>query len=63
MTQGYGASKQPEDGTVSIHHALWAELAASGLFYGSDGLRSPLHTMRDPGTPAYAGDADYDQRK
>lgn len=63
MTRGYGSTKQPDEGTVSIHHALWAELAASGLFYGSDGLRSPLHEMRDPGTPAYEGDADYDVRK
>ena len=28
----------------------------SGRFYGSDGVRSPLHKYRSPGTPAYAGE-------
>ena len=27
----------------------------SGWYYGSDGVRSPLHFMRNPGEPAYDG--------
>ena len=27
----------------------------SGWYYGSDGARSPLHFMRNPGEPAYDG--------
>ena len=62
-TGEHGASKRtkrPLSYRGSAFHAAVADLAASGLFFGSDGLRSPLHTMRDPGTPAYEGDADYD---
>ena len=51
----------PEEGTVSILHCPFNELKGNGFFYGSDALRSPLHFMRDPGTPEYLGDADYDQ--
>jgi len=55
MTAGYGASKTPEEGTVSIKHLLFGELAGNGWYYGSDGVRSPLHFMRNPGEPAYDG--------
>lgn len=61
MTKGWGAKKPPEEGTVSILHCLFDELTGSGFFYGSDAKRSPLHYMRDPGTPEYLGDEDYDQ--
>ena len=61
MTKGFGATKPPEEGTVSIHKALFEELPGNGFYYGSDGLRSPLHYMRDPGTPEYLGIGDYDQ--
>ena len=55
MTAGLGASKQPEEGTGSIKHALFAPLAGNGWYYGSDGVRSPYHFMRNPGEPPYDG--------
>lgn len=55
MTAGYGATKPPEEGTVSIKHLLFAEDVGSGWYYGSDAVRSPLHYMRNPGEPAYDG--------
>jgi len=55
IVRGWGASKTPEEGTVSIKHCLFGELAGNGWYYGSDGIRSPLHFMRNPGEPAYDG--------
>ena len=55
MTRGFGASKSPEEGTVSIRNALFGNLKGNGWYYGSDALRSPLHTYRDPGDPEYDG--------
>ena len=55
MSKGLGATKPPEEGTVSIMRCLFQDLPASGLFYGSDGLRSPLHTPRYPGQKEYDG--------
>lgn len=55
MTKGYGASKMPEEGTVSIRHCLLAALDGNGWYYGSDAVRSPYHFMRNPGEPAYDG--------
>lgn len=55
MTAGWGASKSPEEGTVSLRHALFDDLEGNGWYYGSDGVRSPLHFMRNPGEPAYDG--------
>jgi hypothetical protein len=54
------ATKPPEEGTVPILHCLLSEkfvaTSPQGRYcYGSDGLRSPLHAPRDPGTPEYAG--------
>lgn len=57
MTKGYGATKPPEEGTVSTMHCLFDELPGNGFYYGSDGLRSPLHFMRSPGEPEYDGEA------
>mmetsp|Transcript_35091 Transcript_35091/g.75781 ORF Transcript_35091/g.75781 Transcript_35091/m.75781 type:complete len:282 (+) Transcript_35091:59-904(+) len=57
MTKGYGATKLPHEGTVSLRKCLFEDLASSGgrgCFWGSDGLRSPLHYVRNP------GDAEYD---
>eukprot|EP00927_Polykrikos_kofoidii_P073625 TRINITY_DN69645_c0_g1_i1.p1 TRINITY_DN69645_c0_g1~~TRINITY_DN69645_c0_g1_i1.p1 ORF type:complete len:279 (-),score=51.33 TRINITY_DN69645_c0_g1_i1:4-840(-) len=56
MTTGMGATKTPEEGTFSIRHCLFAELAGNGFYYGSDGVRSPLTKLRNPGEPAYEGD-------
>jgi len=58
MTAGHsGATKLPHEGTVSIRKCLFEELSDSGLFWGSDGKRSPLHYMRNPGEPEYDGTA------
>ena len=55
MTDGYGASKTPEEGTVSLLHCLFEKLDGNGWYYGSDANRSPLHFMRNPGEPEYDG--------
>jgi len=60
MTKGYGASKAPAEGTVSIRKCLFdtfneAEEGRSGWYFGSDGIRSPFHFMRNPGEPVYDG--------
>ena len=55
ITKGFGSKKAPEEGTVAIRHCLFGSLALSGAYYGSDGVRSPLHFMRSPGMPAYDG--------
>lgn len=52
---GFGATKPPSEGTVSIVHCLFAPLEASGWYFGSDAVRSPLHFMRNPGEPPYDG--------
>jgi carbonyl reductase 1 len=56
LTKGYGAKLTPKEGTVSIRHCLFNELPQSGLYWGSDGKRSPVHVTRDPGTPEYTGE-------
>lgn len=53
MTAGFGASKPPEEGTVSIRKCLFQPLRGNGWYYGSDGLRSPLDVLRNPGEPEY----------
>ncbi len=55
MTAGYGATKAPDEGTVSIKHLLFGDVKASGWYFGSDAQRSPLHYMRNPGEPPYDG--------
>ena len=50
-----GPSKGPEEGTQAIRHCLFGPLEASGWYYGSDGLRSPYHFMRNPGEPEWDG--------
>lgn len=55
LTAGFGATKSTEEGTVSIKKALFDELEGNGRYYGSDGVRSPLHFMRNPGEPEYDG--------
>merc|ERR1711879_160191 len=55
VPKGWGASKPPDQGTVAIKHLLFADLQGNGWYYGSDGVRSPLHFMRNPGEPAYDG--------
>ena len=55
IVSGYGATKPPAQGTVSIHHCLFESLGGSGWYFGSDAVRSPLHFLRNPGEPAYDG--------
>ena len=56
MTEGHGASKAPEEGTVATLKCLFDNnLEGNGWYYGSDGLRSPYHFMRSPGEPEYDG--------
>lgn len=55
MTAGWGASKSPDQGTLAIKKCLFEDLEGSGLYYGSDGLRSPYHFLRNPGEPVYDG--------
>jgi carbonyl reductase 1 len=58
MTRGYGATKTPSEGTVALRKCLFDDLGGmSGYFWGSDGLRSPLHYLRHPGDPEYNGEA------
>ena len=57
MTKGSGASKEPHEGTVSLRKCLFDDLSGkSGYFWGSDGLRSPLHCGRNPGEEEYDGE-------
>jgi len=58
IVTGYGASKPPEEGTVALHHCLFNDLKGNGYYYGSDGVRSPLTYMRNPGEPEYDGSDD-----
>ena len=55
MTEGYGATQTPEEGTFSMRHCLFNHLEGNGFYYGSDAVRSPLHFMRNPGEPAFTG--------
>ncbi|KAL7474663.1 hypothetical protein ACHAW6_000626 [Cyclotella cf. meneghiniana] len=59
MTAGMGATKLPREGTVSIIKCLFDDLPASGFFWGSDGLRSPLHFLRNPGEPEFDGAVSF----
>jgi len=55
LTAGFGAKLGPADGTVALKRCLFGDLGGNGYYFGSDGLRSPLHWMRDPGSPEYDG--------
>ncbi len=47
--------KKPAEGTRSALVLLFGEPDGNGNYYGSDGLRSPLHHYRAPGDPPYTG--------
>lgn len=55
IVSGFGASKPPEEGTVSARHCLFQTLQGNGWFYGSDAVRSPFYPIRNPGEPAFTG--------
>lgn len=60
MTAGWGSSKTPEQGTMAIRKCLFETLEhGSGWYYGSDGVRSQYHFMRNPGEPEYDGVNPY----
>lgn len=48
--------KPPKEGTLAAMKLLFGDVATSGRYYGSDGVRSPLHKYRAPGDPPYTGD-------
>ena len=54
--------KPPCEGTKAAMFLMMADLETcvpgyeSGRYYGSDGVRSPLHRYRGPGEPAYEGE-------
>mmetsp|Transcript_20964 Transcript_20964/g.29530 ORF Transcript_20964/g.29530 Transcript_20964/m.29530 type:complete len:293 (+) Transcript_20964:27-905(+) len=58
IVSGFGATKKPEEGTVSIRHCLFNKLEGNGFYYGSDAVRSPLTQIRNPGEPPYTGDEE-----
>ena len=59
-TEHYGKSgaelgmKKPDEATLSVERCLFEDVG-SGLYFGSDGVRSPLHQYRSPGDPEYVG--------
>merc|ERR1711972_918004 len=55
ITKGMGASKPPEEGTVSIRHCLFKPLEGNGWFYRSDAVRSPFWPIRSPGQAPFTG--------
>jgi NAD(P)-dependent dehydrogenase (short-subunit alcohol dehydrogenase family) len=55
LTAGWGASKAPEEGTAAIRQLLFEPTRGNGWYFGSDGVRSPYHFMRNPGEPEYDG--------
>lgn len=44
--------------TVAPMKLLFADLPASGWYFGSDAERSPMHVYRSPGDPPYDGSAE-----
>ena len=53
MTPQEMGMKAVEHGTIAPLQLLFGEVEGSGWYFGSDGLRSPLHEYRAPGTPEY----------
>ena len=53
IVKGFGAKKPASEGTKSIHHCLFSDNVGNGFYYGSDGVRSPLTVLRNPGEPEY----------
>ena len=59
-SQGKSASemgmKTPEQGSSASIFLMMGEVPGSGMYFGSDCLRSPLDRYRSPGDPPYEGD-------
>jgi NAD(P)-dependent dehydrogenase (short-subunit alcohol dehydrogenase family) len=61
ITAGWAGGKPPEEGTVAIRRCLFeAGKEESGWFFGSDGKRSPMHFLRNPGEPVFDGVVDWE---
>ncbi len=54
-TPAEAGMKTPAEGARVVMFLLFGRPRGTGDYYGSDGLRSPLHRYRAPGTPEYAG--------
>lgn len=61
MASAFGAKIPPEGGCVSSLVCLFNPVT-SGYYYGSDGVRGPFTTTRDPGMPEYKGEANPDPK-
>ena len=48
--------KTPEQGSSASVFLMTGEVPGSGMYFGSDCLRSPLDRYRSPGDPPYEGD-------
>ena len=48
--------KTPEQGSSASTFLMMGEVPGSGMYFGSDCLRSPLDRYRSPGDPSYEGD-------
>ena len=59
-SQGKSASemgmKTPEQGSSASVFLMMGEVPGSGMYFGSDCLRSPLDRYRSPGDPPFEGD-------
>lgn len=55
-TPAEAGMKTPAEGARVILFLLFGEPVATGHYYGSDALRSPMDRYRAPGSPAYTGD-------
>ncbi len=59
-SQGKSASeigmKTPKQGSSASVFLMMGEVPGSGMYFGSDCLRSPLDRYRSPGDPPYEGD-------
>lgn len=49
-----------ERGTVTIKKLLLEDVEGNGMYWGSDGLRSPLHKYRSPNTDEFDGVVTFD---
>lgn len=51
---GYTPTNLPDQGTISTLFLLFNEdIVTTGMYYGSDAIRSPLNKYRGPGDPPY----------
>ena len=55
LTKGMGAERTADEGAKSILHCMFSNLEENGWYYGPDGLRNPLHKLRNAGDPAFTG--------